>query len=181
MNTLIYKATVKKAILFSILFAGSYILINFTGIGVASLLKITNGANILDFEFGYSQEMAYQMLTALGTEGRAFYLSRIVPMDFPFPFTYMLCYAGWITLLLKLNTLKAWSKYLLFIPVFAMLFDWLENLGIIVMLWNYPNLPAWAVYTASGSGMLKTVFTVGSIATIVVLLIIFGLSRLKNR
>jgi hypothetical protein len=171
-NTIIQKISWKKAVFFTVIFSVLYVIINFSGIGVAGLLKITDGANILDFEFGYSQDEAYEMLTALGLEGRTFYLTKIIPMDFPFPFAYMLFYAGWIALLIRHVNPNASYRYLLFVPVLAMLFDWLENIGIIAMLKNYPNLPAWAVFTASFSGILKFSFTVGSIGLIVVFIII---------
>ena len=165
------KVTWKKASLFTALFAVFYVLINYTGIGVAGLLQITKGANILDFAFGYSAAEACDMLTALGLEGRAFYLTRILPLDFPFPFTYMLCYAGWIALMGKYAAPKAAVKFLLAVPVLAMLFDWTENIGILSMLINYPALPALAAMTASIAGMLKRVFILCSFAVIAILLL----------
>jgi len=168
-KTIIEKATLKKALFFSALFIFFLLLINFSGIGVAGLLAITGGAGILDFEFGFTYAQANEMLTALGADGRAFYLTRIIPLDFPFPIAYMLCYLGWIALLIKQSEPKQWHKYLLLTPVLAMLFDWIENFGIIVMLNSYPNLPTWAVSLASISGVLKFTFMFVSIAIIVVL------------
>jgi hypothetical protein len=89
-DDLILKASLKKAIIFSAIFAIMFALINKSGIGVAGLLKITGGASILDLEIGYTYEQAKDILTALGEEGRAFYLTRIMPLDFPFPVAYML-------------------------------------------------------------------------------------------
>jgi Na+/glutamate symporter len=145
LDLIIQKATWKKAVIFSLIFVFFYILINPSGIGVAGLLKITGGANILDFEFGYTHEGAYKILTELGEKGREFYLTRIVPLDFPFPLSYMLFYAVWTALLLKHTALKKWCKYTILFSFFAMLFDWIENIGIIIMLTHYPDLPAWAV------------------------------------
>ena len=197
LDAVVQKASWKKAVLFTILFAVFYILINYSGTGVAGLLRVTGGASILDFEFGYTQGKAFDMLTALGAEGRVFYLTKILPVDFPFPFAYMLFYSGWIALLIKEALLNkrfpeeavrvGWHKYLLLIPVLAMLSDWMENVGIITMLRGYPHLPEWAVMLASDAGMIKTVFTIASIAVIVLLLIAFLINkyaeagRLKNR
>lgn len=174
------QATWKKAALFTALFVAFYILINYSGTGVAGLLKITGGANILDFEFGYNQEEAYQMLTALGTDGRSFYLTKILPLDFPFPFVYMLCFAGWIALLIKHATHKDWYKFLLLIPALTMLFDWMENVGVIAMLNGYPELPVWSVLLASISGMLKTVFTIGNVIVIGLLFIMFLVKKTRK-
>jgi hypothetical protein len=187
-NSFIQNATWKKGIIFSLLFIFFYVLINFTGIGISGLLKTTNGANILDFEFGYNNEEAYTILNELGENGREFYLNKIVPVDFPFSFYYMLFYAIWASLLLKnilcYNQVRCkgchlslefckWYKYTLLLPFFAMLFDWIENIGIIVLLKYYPNLPEWAVFVASIGGIFKTIFTIMSILNIIILLIIF--------
>jgi hypothetical protein len=172
-DLILEKATWKKGIIFSIIFAFFYTLINFTGIGVSGLLKITGGPNILDFEFGYTHEDAYRILAELGEGGRRFYLTKIVPIDFPFPLSYMLFYAVWTALLLKRilcyrkvrcqgchlpPEFSKWYKYTLLLPFFAMLFDWIENIGIITLLNKYPNLPAWAVFEASIGGILKIVY-----------------------
>ena len=181
LNTIIQKASWKKAIIFTLLFVVFLAVINYSAIGVAGLLRITGGANILDFEFGYTHEEATNMLTALGAEERAFYLTRIVPLDYPFPFTYMLFYAGFISLLIKHTKQKEQLGYLLFVPVLAMLCDWMENIGIIAMLNSYPNVPEWSVSLASIMGMLKTIFTIGSLAIIVGLLILFAYVRLRRK
>ena len=173
--------TLKAALLFSAVFGALYCFINFSGFGVAGLLEITGGPNILDFQAGYSPAEAYDMLAALGAGGRAFYLGRILPVDFPFPLSYMLCFAGWIAWLLKHLEFRNRLKYLLIVPVLAMLFDWAENIGIIVMLDNYPLLPLWAVSVASVSGILKAAFTVCSIAAIVVLIIARLASRFSKK
>lgn len=169
----IEKASHKKALLFSALFCALLVTINYSPIGVAGLLKITGGANILDFEFGYTCEEARGMLAALGPEGRAFYLAKILPADFLFPLSYMLFYTGFIALLLKNLNPARYAKYTVIIPAGAMLFDWLENAGVIAMLADYPDIPAWAASLASVSGMLKMIFTVGSITAIGVLLAMY--------
>ena len=174
----IHKASVKKALLFTALFAAMYVIINFSPIGVAGLLAITGGPSILDFEFGYTYEKAFELLTALGADGRAFYQSRIVPVDFPFPFSYMLFYAGWMALCIKRLEQRDWHKYLLILPILAMMFDWVENIGIIAMLNSYPPLPSWAVALASVSGVIKALLTAGCIAMV---LLLFFLSLYSNR
>lgn len=182
MNTIIEKQTWKKTIIASVLFAALYILINFTAVGVAGLLQLTGGANILDFEFGYTTDKALAMLTALGEQGRVFYLTKIIPIDFPFPLSYMLFYASWIALLAKRIAPRGRIKYLLMVPFLATVFDWIENIGIISMLNNYPSLPGWAVVTASAAGILKTICTIASIMAIAFLFVAILVKRAqKNR
>ena len=181
LNIIIQKITLIKAIIFTVLFISFYALINFSEIGVAGLLRATNGANILDFEFGYNQEEAYRVLIDLGVEGRLFYQSKILPLDFLLPFIYMLFFVGWFALLIKYAVRTDYYKYLLLIPVFTMLFDWIENAGIIAMLNSYPNIAVWAVMLASIFGMLKTVFTIVNVVIFIVLFIFFMLKNSPTR
>ncbi len=178
MERFIEKITTKKALVITALFAAAFFLINYSGVGVAGLLKITNGANILDFEFGYSSAQANSIVTALGEQGRLFYLTKIIPIDFVFPATYMLCYAGWIARLAKNVLPLRRAKRLLILPLLAMLFDWLENIGIIFILTQYTGISDGAVALASTAGMIKFTFTLCSMVTIFVLLV---LSLLKRR
>ena len=180
MNSLISKITWKTAVLFSAIFVAFYIVINQGDIGIAGLLKITGGANILDFEFGYGSERAYEILTALGTEGRAFYLTRLVPLDFPFPFSYMLFFSGWIAFLSNRTAASKLSKLFLLMPVLAMLSDWTENIGVIAMLNNYPYLPVWAVCLASTAGIIKNITFIVNIGIIAILIGINIRYRIKN-
>ena len=204
LNTVVQKASWKKAVLFAVLFAALYALVNFSRVGVSGLLEITGGANILDFEIGYSYEKAFAMLTALGAEGRLFYQTKMLPMDFFVPVTYMLCFAGFIALLLRqawperawgsaseqapgkvperiLGKALRYCRYLLFVPVVAMLSDWAENIGILVMLHSYPDLPAWAVFMASMSGVIKAVFISVSISVIVLLFLLFLHAQIRRK
>lgn len=180
MSTIIKKASWRKAVLFTALFIAMYILINNTDVGVAGLLGITGGASILDFEFGYTSVQALDMLTALGEQGRNFYLTKIIPIDFLFPLSYMLCYVGWIALLVKYSASKSYMKLLIFVPIIAMLFDWCENIGIIFMLKKYPLIPKWAAITASTAGILKMICIVASVLAIVALLLVILIKRKKK-
>lgn len=145
---------------------------------MAGLLKMTNGATILDFKFGYSTADAHNMITALGKQGRAFYLTKIIPIDFPFPLAYMLFYAGWIALLVKHVAPSGAAKLLLTLPLLAMLSDWIENVGIIFILKQYPDIADKAAALASASGILKSLFTQGSIIAIIVLLVILIINKI---
>ncbi|MDL2294422.1 hypothetical protein LJC60_07315, partial [Ruminococcaceae bacterium OttesenSCG-928-D13] len=180
LNIIISKASWVKSALFTVFFIAMYVLINNTAVGVAGLLQITGGASILDFEFGFTADQALDMLTALGKQGRSFYLTRIIPIDFIFPLSYMLCYAGWIALLVKHISPKGHLKLLLLVPILAMLFDWGENMGIIFMLVKYPLLPKWVVISASTAGILKMICIVASVAAIVALFIVLFFKRKKK-
>ncbi len=138
--TLEEKITVKTALLFTAVFAVFLWLIDFSPIGVAGLLKITGGANILDYETRYTAQEGYAMLEALGEAGRAFHLYKIMPLDIFFPASLMLCGFCWLSVLVKYVSKPAnILRFLPLLSVINMLCDWTENAGITAMLINYPD------------------------------------------
>jgi len=74
LNRFVERSTLVRSLVFTAIFAVLFLLINFSPIGVAGLLEITGGANILDFETAFTHERAFEVLYALGEDGRNFYL-----------------------------------------------------------------------------------------------------------
>lgn len=107
--------------------------------GIAALQDITGGANILDMTFTRGPGEVYAVLDALGDAGRAFDLTRIVPLDLVFPFTYMLFLSVGISWALEqwLNRNSSWFLLNL-APLVAGLADYCENAGVITLLLTYP-------------------------------------------
>jgi len=109
---------------------------------------------------GYSYSHAMSLLEELGNEGRQFYLSRQLPLDFIYPGLFAVSYTLLLIWLFS-KSFKDTSKifYLAFIPALGGLFDYLENIYIIRMISAFPDLSARLVQTASTFTMLKSVFT----------------------
>lgn len=171
---IIKKVNIKKVAIATFIFGIIFYIINLSPIGIEGLLKITGGANILDFEHGYSMARAYEVFSQLGESGRIFYLHKIIPMDFIFPISYMLFYSAWMSFFIKqLKSEESLLKWLLTIPVINMLSDWLENMNIILMLNQYPTeLP---VVCALGNIATRIKFICVSLNIIILLLLGLGL------
>lgn len=140
MNSFVESASVKKSLIATAIFLFFLWLVDYSPIGVAGLLKITGGANILDYETRYTVEEGYRMLSNLGQEGRYFHLTKIMPVDIFFPFSLMLAGFCWMSYFLKKITKSNCSlRFLPLICILNMLLDWTENIGITAMLINYPR------------------------------------------
>lgn len=140
MNRLVNRMTARKACAVTVVFIVLLWLIDYSPVGVAGLLQVTGGANILDFESGYTVDYAYGMLEALGEAGRSFHLTKIMPLDIFFPVGLMIFLTSWMSLLLKrLTSDGSVLRLLPLISVVNMLLDWSENIGITLMLLNYPE------------------------------------------
>lgn len=111
---------------------------------------------------GYSLEYAVGLLDAIGVEGRQTYAALQLPVDFVYPGLFAVTY----TLLLIWLFNKGFAQqsvifYFAFVPTVAGIFDYLENVGIIMMLRSYPELSPATVAFASASSVIKSVFTIG--------------------
>ena len=156
------------------------LLVNGGWLGNARLLEISGGAGILDLEMGYSPGRAYGLLTAYGSEGRAFYLQRILPLDMLFGVVYFLCFICLMRLFLQQKAPRPSHRAFYALPALTLLFDYAENLLSAVMLWQYPQQLTALCRIASCMTVVKYLFTVASIAAILGLGISSVLARRKR-
>lgn len=130
---------------------------------------------------GYSFEYAATLLDELGEIGRQTYLSQQLPLDFIYPGLFAISY----TLFLFWLFGKGFAEespifYFAFVPILAGLFDYLENIGIILMLRSYPNLSAATVSFTSFCTVLKSGFTIGFYLLLLVGLIAFARRKIMR-
>jgi hypothetical protein len=104
-------------------------------------MNFAGGLKLLDMlPTGYTPDYVNSLLNALGSDGRNAYLFQQIPLDLIYPclfgVTYCLIFAFIIK---KLGKENSFLFYFCFIPVFAGIFDYLENIGIIIILKSYPD------------------------------------------
>lgn len=106
------------------------------------LIELANQMKPLDvLPLGYSSDYVRSLFLALGESGRQFYLLRQIPIDMVYPALFVVTYSS-LTFygLRKAGTSESWATRLSLIPVFAGICDYMENLGIIVMLRSFPDI-----------------------------------------
>jgi hypothetical protein len=163
----------KVAILFTLTMAVYIFMLAYS---IPAVMAFAAGLPLFDMSpFGYSFDHANNLLTNLGAEGRDLYLSLQLPADFIYPGLFAVTYALILVWLLK-KLVKPESKlfYAAVIPVFAGVFDYLENIFIIKMIHSYPNLDNSLVTIASTFTLLKsqltTVYFIGVLVILMALL-----------
>ncbi len=161
-----------------LLFCTAFMLIQFSPIGLRGLLALTGGASILDMQFPwYSPGKAYEVLEALGSEGRAFNLTRILPLDILFPFSYSLLFCALTGFLYKTNGFKKKTYIVLSLSgPCAGLFDLMENTCVFIMLKKYPFVLHKAAFASNIFTQVKFMFFGGSF-----ILIVIGVCMFLNR
>jgi hypothetical protein len=101
--------------------------------------EYSRGLKMLDMTINYSPEDAYNLIENYGKQAIAYYLYVMQPFDVLIPAILGLFLCVTITLLLR-NIIK--DKYLTIIyifPIIGWLLDYMENVGVITMLINYPS------------------------------------------
>jgi hypothetical protein len=150
--------------------------------GIAQLQEITGGPTILDMTFTTSPQQVYAVLDALGEAGRAFDLTRIVPLDLVFPFTYALFLSVAISWVLSrwLPQDSPWTLLNL-APVIAAAADYCENAGIITLLLTYPARLDPVALWVSAMYVIKFAFSALSFAVLFAALAGWAVAAVKSR
>ncbi len=149
----------KKVLSFFIITQVFYGILMF--ITIPKLMEYSQKVKILDImPMGYNLEHVQNLFANLGDVGRNFYLTVQIPIDFIYPLLFTISYSLLLAYLFKKSSLTSSKiKTLNVVPVFAGLFDYLENLGIIGMLKTYPDLNIMLVSTTSTITIAKSIFT----------------------
>lgn len=123
---------------------------------------------------GYTYDYAIKLLSALGHDGRKEYLSRQLPLDFIYPLLFSISsflMLAW--LFLKKSDKDSRIFYLCFVPIVAGIFDYLENIQIMLMILNYPEVTKSQVVFSSAFTMVKSGLT-----TLFFFILLFAFIRL---
>jgi hypothetical protein len=175
-------ATTKFLIASGASWLAALILIYGKPFGIAQLQEITGGPTILDMTLTTSPDQVYNVLGALGDAGRAFDLTRIVPLDLVFPLTYALFLSVAISWTMARWLPESSPWFLLNLaPLAAGAADYCENAGVIAMLLAYPaRLDPVAMFT-SAMYIVKFAFSALSFTTLIVALAGWAVFALHSR
>jgi len=149
---------------------------------IPKTMEFSNGMKLLDMmPSGYDLNYVSKLFSSLGENGRETYLTRQIPVDMVYPLLFGLSYCLLLGYFLKkLNKLNSPYLYLCLLPVIAGISDYLENMGIITMLNNYPDLTETMVNAANTFTVLKSILTSVFFIALIVILIILGIKFVKR-
>ncbi|MCY4334767.1 MAG: hypothetical protein OXC60_08855 [Litoreibacter sp.] len=116
---------------------------------------------------GYRPEDAATLLESLGAEGRAYYLSRQIPLDTLYPALLALTLSSTVCWFGRHMPNSIFVRLGVALAVGSALFDYVENLGIVAMIYGWPDVSGSLVYAASTATIAKSVMT--TLAVILVL------------
>lgn len=138
------------------------------------MFNLSGGLLALDMRFGYTIADVNQLFTALGTAGRQLYsLFQIADLVFPIALALTMMF---ILMMITSKFLGPSSRLrlIVFIPLVAMIADYIENGLIATQLFSYPALSDLIIIIASFFTAIKW----GFISLTFLLVIILGIYTL---
>ena len=150
---------------------------------VPKVVQYSNGMKILDMlPTGYRAEYVQTLFQTLGETGRTIYLFQQIPLDMFYPGLFAISFSLLLTFIFeKVFSKESKLQLLSIVPIFGGLFDYFENIGIIVMLLIYPNFQPWIARITNIFSVLKSTFTIIMFALLTIGIIMFLIKKLKNR
>ncbi|TVQ92478.1 MAG: hypothetical protein EA393_03475 [Bacteroidetes bacterium] len=119
---------------------------------------------LLDLQFGFTPEFAYTVLAGYGEYGRQGIMVFTGIVDNIYPLVYGSLLAFSISRLKrKADARNSSCQFINLIPFTAVLFDFMENTGILIMIQNYPDKIIPVAWATSFAGMFKWILVVSSI------------------
>lgn len=142
-------------------------------------LEVVSGQVPFDMRpFGYGPSDAATLLDALGADGREYYLSRQIPLDTLYPALLALTLSSTICWFGRRMPNRGLVQVGVAFAVGSALFDYIENLAIVAMIFGWPDVPGSLVYAASAATIAKSVIT--TLAVMLVLATGFTWARLPK-
>jgi hypothetical protein len=141
-----------------------------------------NNVGPFDLLFGFSPEQAQSMLAAYGPQGRVTYALVDASLDVIYPIVYTLFFSLAITFLFR-YAFGEGSPLLRaqLLPFGAIVFDYLENIAVITMLFTFPAVSPTVVAAASAVNRLKWLFAGASIIAVLIGLVAALVKRARGK
>jgi hypothetical protein len=140
------------------------------------------GAGTPDTTFFYSADQLYSMAEAYGPEGRQAYVYARLTFDAIFPLVFTAFFVTALSWLLN-RVLAEGSKARLLnlVPLFGMLFDYVENVSAALVMTRYPSQTAVIEWLAPLGTALKWTFINASMLLLVFSLVLCLVRSVKRR
>lgn len=152
-------------------------------ITIPKIMAYSNGMKLLDMmPTGYDSGYINSLFEVLGENGRHAYLHSQLPVDMIYPFLFGITGCLLIGYFLKkINQFNSALFYLCFLPVIGGTADYMENIGIITMLNNYPDLSPTSTLATNCFSIVKSMTTTVFFIALIIILLMLGIKKLKER
>ena len=122
------------------------------------------GVEKIDLQFTYSPGKLYEIMEAYGEQGRKAYAISHLTSDVLFPFVYAFLFGTAISYTFQ-RAFPSGSRAqrLNLVPIVLLMVDFLENIGLVILLLAYPARMMWLATLTGWSTALKWVLSGASV------------------
>lgn len=179
MKRIVEKNLVGYRILFLYILSFALYLFMLT-VTIPEVMYSSGGMKILDMmPKGYNPEYVNSLLNALGERGRHAYLFHQLPVDMIYPLLFGVSNCLLLAWLLnQIGKLNGNLFYLSLLPLLAGLFDYFENVGIIIMLNTFPHISVLISKVTNIFTISKSFCTTFYFCVLIIILIVFAKKRI---
>ena len=151
-------------------------------ITIPKVMTFSGELKLLDMmPMGYDLDYINTLFKQLGEEGRGIYLYDQLPVDMIYPFLFGTSYCLiWGYFLNKLDKLNSVYFYASLLPIIAGIADYLENIGIGLMLTSFPDISPRIALVTNVFSMTKSIATTIYFVLLLVLILSVGVKILTN-
>ncbi|MDD2278309.1 MAG: hypothetical protein PHD06_01195 [Bacteroidales bacterium] len=140
---------------------------------------------LLDIRFWYTPIDAFHLFSQLGVDGRDAYRFFTVSIDLLYPLVYGFWFYYSLGFMLKKTCPpKTKLKTLRLIPFGIVLFDYIENLNILHLLYTFPQINEISVHIGAIATFSKWIFTILTILILIIAILTVcakSISTLKTK
>lgn len=125
---------------------------------------------------GYGSADVAELLEALGTDGRAYYLAYQIPLDTLYPAMLALTLIATLLWMGQGSPKSVIVRVGILLSIGIALFDYIENFGVLAMILTWPDVSDGLVYAASAATIAKSVFTTLAVSSV----FLSGIIRMRS-
>ena len=168
----------RQAALFGFAATGIYLLMIYVTL---AHIEALSGLRPFDMRLsGYSAEQANSLLNALGSSGRRYYLTRQIPLDLVYPSLMALTLVSLLKWLGSLGVDHKLVQIGIWFSIGAAVADYLENVGICLMILSWPETSANTVLAASVASIVKSGLTTAAVLTVLLGAVFWASKRART-
>ena len=128
---------------------------------------------------GYDLDYNNALFSALGEKGRETYLYQQIPVDMIYPFLFGISNSLILAFFLnKMGKLDSVFFYFVLLPLIAGMADYLENIGIVLMLTSFPDVSSGVASLTNVFSITKSITTTIFFIVLIIVLVSLGLKTL---
>jgi hypothetical protein len=141
----------------------------------------SSGVGSIDTKFIYTVDEVYEIAEVYGQMGREAYVNARLTFDTIWPLAYTFFLATTISWFYKNSQFGDQFFFLNLVPIIGLIFDYLENVSISIVMSMYPIQIFWLARITTISTPIKWIFVNGSFIVLLIGILIYFYEKIRRK